>query len=389
MLFSYLLILNAGLLIIAYNKNLRLLNALAFGFTAILFTSWLIDLSTAATGSPYSTGSPDSTGSAYTGGFLFATAFYILFFVINIAHNIRENKRFIASDFGILLANTSLYFAAGLYLLAQMQLTRYEGLFSATISIFNLLCSYSLFRTKKVDNNILYLLIGITLSFVSLTAPIQLHGHYITLFWASESVLLYWLYQKSQIRIIRLASFGIWVAMLVSLIMDWADVYGPIYTGFTAPEPIGLPILLNKGFLTGLYAAACCFALFRLSRGKPLAKVFWLTGGVLLYIGSALEIYYQFNYYYPGTDWSLVYLFCSLPMPSCSASLFSLGRVKDADLYPLNACLLAGCWVLYLTFIPAGFAIWKGRANHIYPDRPITLSLIGPAPSCSRRSCTA
>ena len=345
-LFSYLLILNTGLLVIAYNKAWRLLNALAFAFTAILFTSWLVGL-------PY-----DAAVSTFSGGFGFATAFYILFFIINIAHNIRENKKFIASDFGILLANTCLYFGAGLYLLAQMHLTRYQGLFSATMGVFNLLSSWFLFRTKKVDSNILYLLVGITLSFISLTAPIQLHGHYITLFWASESVLLYWLYQKSQISIIRLASFGIWVAMLVSLVMDWAKVYGPLYTAFAAPGPKELPIIFNKGFLTGLYCSFCCLALFRLSLGKPLAKTYLLTGSLLLFISGALEINYQFTVYFPGTDWSLVYLLLYTYTFIFLSTFFSV-RIKDSNLYPLNAGLFSACLLLYLLFIPASFDIQK------------------------------
>ena len=343
-LFSYLLILNTGLLAIAYNKAWRLLNVLAFGFTVILYVSWLISL-------------PDNaTTATYTGGFGFATAFYILFFIINIAHNIRENKKFIASDFGILLANTCLYFGAGLYLLAQMQLTRYQGLFSATMGVFNLLSSYFLFRTKKVDSNILYLLIGITMSFVSLTAPIQLHGHYITLFWASESVLLYWLYQRSQINIIRLASFMIWIAMLVSLVMDWMNVYGMVLYRNPSNHD-ALPVIFNKGFLTSLYCSLCCFALFRLRRPAP-ASVFLLTGSLLLFISGALEVYHQIGYYYPGTDWPLVYLLLYTYAFLLSFTFVS-SRIKDADLWSLNALLLLACLVLYLLAIPLGFAIQK------------------------------
>jgi uncharacterized membrane protein len=357
-LFGYLLILNAGLLVIAYNKAWRLLNALAFAFTAILFASWLISL-------------PNGTAvSTYDGGFWFATAFYILFFTINIAHNILENRKFIASDFGILLANTCLYFAAGLYLLVQMQAIRYQGLFSATMGVFNLVASWLLFRTKKVDSNILYLLIGITLSFISLTAPIQLHGHYITLFWASEAVLLYWLHQKSQIRIIRLASFGIGAAMLISLIMDWVNVYGSkVYADPHFSGPIALPILFNKGFLTSLYAALCCFVLSRLGRGKFLEKVSMLTGSVLLFIAGALEINCQFSYYCPGTNWPMVYL---LLYTYAFLLLFTLlaGRITHLNLYPLSAVLLCGSWILYLITIPACFDTQrdalelKGYGNH-------------------------
>ncbi|HXB93002.1 MAG TPA: DUF2339 domain-containing protein, partial [Puia sp.] len=370
-LFSYLLILNTGLLVIAYNKAWRLLNMLAFGFTAILYASWLLSL-------PY-----DTATDVYTGGFCFATAFYLLFFVINIANNIRENKKFIASDFCILLANTCLYFGAGLYLLVQMHMTQYQGLFSASMSVLNLAISYFLFRTKKVDTNILYLLIGITLSFISLTAPIQLHGHYITLFWASESVVLYWLFIRSRIKIIRLASAAVWLAMLVSLVWDWINVYAlPAFLDPTSGASAALPIIFNKGFLTSAYCAICCFALFRLRRNAssatfstgsddPLsflapAKFFVVAGGLLLFVSGGLETWHQFSYYYPGTNWAGIYLLLYVDA-FLLAFAFSSGRVKDADPQPLNALLLGACLVLYLIAIPFVFGTQQDFLEHRRP----------------------
>jgi hypothetical protein len=70
-------------------------------------------------------------------------------------------------------------------------------------------------------------------------ASLHLHGHYITLFRASESVLLFWLYLKSQIRITGLASALTWFAMLLSLLMDWVAVYGHVVSL--------LPVFFNKG----------------------------------------------------------------------------------------------------------------------------------------------
>ncbi len=183
-LFTYLALLNTGLLVIAYQKAWRVLNVLAFIFTVILMVSWAILLP------------EDAKTNDYKNGLLFASLFYLLFFAINIANNIKENKRFVASDFGILLANTGLYFTAGLYFINKMGETQYQGLFSAAMGVFNLAITFILMRGKKIDTNILYLLIGLTLTFISITAPLQLHGHFITMFWAAEMVLLYWLYQK-------------------------------------------------------------------------------------------------------------------------------------------------------------------------------------------------
>jgi uncharacterized membrane protein len=297
-LFTYLLILNTGLLVIAYNKAWRILNGLAFIFTAILFTGWLISLNY------------DAPANTYSNGLLFATAFYLLFFIINIANNIKENKKFIVADFSILLINTALYFAAGLYCIGQMNKPEYRGLFTILIGVLNLVASYLLFRKKKVDTNILYLFIGITLTFISLTAPIQLHGNYITLFWASETVLLFWLFKKSKINIIQYASAIIWMAMLASLFIDWQKLYS---------NTNAVSIIFNKGLVTGLYCAVASYLLFilktrdstgdtkRASEFVP-KNVFRMAGIVLLFFTGAIEIVYQFNYFFPEYNMSILYL---------------------------------------------------------------------------------
>ena len=305
-LFTYLLVLNTGLLIMAYNKAWRILNILAFIFTAILVSTWVVMLEDKT---PYDT---------YRNGLLFATAFYLLFFIINIANNIKENKRFIAFDFGILLANTALYFSAGLYFITMMKADNYRGFFTASMGIFNLGASFLLFRRQKVDRNVLYLLTGITLTFVSLTAPIQLHGHFITLFWASECVLLYWLYQRSLLPIIRASSFIVWIAMLVSLIMDWSNIYWD-WLNIYGNAHHALPIVFNKGFITTFYAALGTYGLFLLRKKEdpatgsaayylPGARFFRVMGIVLLFIAGALEINHQFQYYYPSVAINIQYL---------------------------------------------------------------------------------
>lgn len=300
-LFTYLIILNSGLLVIAYHKAWRLLNLLNFIFTVLMFASWLLLL-----------GYNESVVS-FKNGFIFATIFYLLFFVINIAHNIKEKKKFIASDFGILLANTSLYFAAGIYCLNNLEARDYRGLFSALMGIFNLAVSYFLFRKQKVDTNILYLLIGITLTFISITAPIQLHGNYITIFWASEAVLLYWLFTKSKIRIIQYSAGLVWVLMLISLLMDWMDLYGLFYFE-------SLNVIFNKGFITSVFAAIATYLLFLIraneddsvqaisSKAIPGKKTFRIFAIALLFAAGALEINHQFASYYPDTSINMLYL---------------------------------------------------------------------------------
>lgn len=294
-LFIYYIVLNSGLLILAYFKSWRLLNILAFALTVLVLAGVL-----------YTVADKDAaTVFAYT------CTLYVIFFLTNIANNVKENKAFIASDFTILLANTALYFAAGLYLLHLMKDDQFRGLFCAAIGGLNLLFSFLLFRSKKAEINILYLLIGITLTFLSLTAPVQLHGHFITLFWAAESVLIYWLYTKSNIKIMQWASLIIWVAMFCSLLMDWFQLYGDSFRTSA--------IIVNKGFITTLLSSLCSFLLYALmsksAADKRLAPpvLFKYVAFVLLFCAGAFEINQQFAGRYPDTELNCLYLMLYLP----------------------------------------------------------------------------
>ncbi len=299
-LFIYLIVLNTGLLIIAYNRSWRLLNLLSFIFTIILFGGWLIFL-------PY-----DAPAGRYANGFLFAIIFYLLFFAINIAYNVSEKKKFIASDFGILLANTALFFGVGIYCLSKMGAMEFKGLFSTCMGVFNLAASYFLFRKQKMDKNILYLLIGITLTFISITAPLQLHGNYITLFWASEAVLLFWLYTKSKINIIQYSALLVWGLMMISLLLDWLNIYN-------AYDKLPLNIIFNKIFITGLFAAIATYLLFLISKKEienntehklivSNKNVFRIISLVILFLVGLLEVSHQLNGRFPTENIGTLYL---------------------------------------------------------------------------------
>lgn len=341
-LFIYLLILNVGLLVIAYFKAWRILNISAFALTSIIVAGVMYAISEAG----------------YLLTFIYATIFYLLFFAINIANNIRENKRFVHSDFAILLINTSLYFAAGLFLLTSMQHEELRGLFCAGLAFINLILSYILLKNKHIDKNVLYLLIGITLSFISLTAPIQLQGNYITLFWASECVILYWLYLKSDIKLTKLAAILVWFAMLISLLIDWID----IYSGADSYQ-----VILNKGFLTSLYTAIASFLMFlfvkkdvnteNLYGFKVPKNLFLITSVFLFFLTGFLETNHQFTTRYPDTNLNIIYLMLYAPLFIYSFNYLS-GKFSTITLnWEIRMGLLAVSILVFLMFTPTYFSI--------------------------------
>lgn len=282
-LFTYVLILDVGMLILAYFKKWNLINIISYVFTVILFAGWV------------SVSFDEENVSMMIGGMVFASLFYLVFFAMNIINNLKERRSFKNLDITLLLSNTFLYYAAGMTLLDNDAGQDYRGLFTVLLAVFNFVFAYGLHRSGRVDKQLVYLLIGLVLTFISLAAPVQLEGNYITLFWAAEAVLLLWLAQKSGNRLMKLSSVIITGLMVISLMMDWSQLYGDY-------APDGLNIIFNKAYITGIVSAISLLITYLLlGREKnedPLVvRVYRLVvlGGmiIVLYITDLLELQYQ------------------------------------------------------------------------------------------------
>ncbi len=244
-LFTYLMILNIGMLVLAYFKKWNVINILAYAFTIIIYGGWLIS-------------KLGDSNSPYLGALIFGSLFYLVFFLMNIINNIKEKRVFAGLDFALLISNTFLYYAAGMYILHNIQNGNFEGLFTAGLAAFNFAFAFLLYKNKSIDRNLVFLLIGLVLSFVSLAAPVQLHGHYITLFWSAEAVLLLWLSQKSGIKLMKLTSIIVMGLMIISLCMDWYQLYySQILYSRENYKPFA--IVFNKGFITGIVSVISVF----------------------------------------------------------------------------------------------------------------------------------
>lgn len=285
-LFSYIIILNIGILAIAYYKKWNLVNILTYVFTVLLYGGWLAD---------------DLTGKKphYLGALLFGFAFYFIFILMNIINNIRTKGEFSKTQLTILASNTFLFYAAGMAILSNFH-PELRGLFTTAIALLNLTYAWFLYKKFGLDKKAVYLLIGLTLTFITLAIPIQFEGNYITLFWAAEAVLLLWLSQKSKISSYRFGSVIVHILMIISLIMDWDLFYS---------NNLPLKIIINPIFITGVFAFSSLFAIWFLLKNETetitflnitfnpekYKKYVLIIGLSILYLTGLLEIIYQSN----------------------------------------------------------------------------------------------
>ena len=233
-LFTYIAILNIGILGIAYFKKWNIVTILSFVFTNLLLFSWYNKELYADT-------------LPHQGALVFATLFYFIFSIVAVLNNVRRKGEFSTIDYFIVVANTFLYFGIGMGILHNWGIN-YKGLFTLSLAVYNLIYVAILFKKFGLDKNAVYLLIGLVLTFLTLTIPIQFEGNQITLFWAIEAVLLFWLSQKSKISLFKLSAMLVQFLAIISLIIDWEKQYR-----FSNTE---LSILINPIFITGIVVLA-------------------------------------------------------------------------------------------------------------------------------------
>lgn len=338
-LFIYITILDVGMMVLSFYKKWPLINIISYVFTVLLYGVWL--------SSQYDYQKPGMT----IGALIFATVFYFVFFAMNLLNNLKERRPFKSLDFTLLLSNTAFYYAAGMYLLNNPEALVYRGLFTVLLAVFNFGFAYSLYKNSRVDKNLVFLLIGLVLTFISLAAPIQLNGHSITLFWAAETVLLLWLSQKSGIKLMKITSFAVMGLMVISLMMDLQDVYGLSYE-------TPLNIIFNKGYLTSLVAVASFVLTLILLKKEDLERyrnTIMVAVVLLVYVMNLLELNYQVDLFYPFDEPLRVLCVGSYNMLFILALLLAEPRItKPGDVRSAFAFLAPLAVVIYI-----GYYYWE------------------------------
>jgi uncharacterized membrane protein len=195
-LFTYIALLDTGVLALAFYKQWRSLNYLAYIATVLMATGWYDRWYT-----------PEKLWPTI----LFFTLFFVLFALIAILHNTIKRKATNWLDISLILVNAGLYFGSS-YELLEDRYRPFLGLFALIVAAFYLLLGNFALRRNNEDRLLIYTFIGLATLFVTLAVPIQLDYLWVTMAWAVEGALLTWIGLKVPDRTARhtaLILFGV------------------------------------------------------------------------------------------------------------------------------------------------------------------------------------
>ncbi|MDR2039416.1 MAG: DUF2339 domain-containing protein [Bacteroidales bacterium] len=238
-LFSYTAIINLGILAIALKKYWKPLYYSSFVITWIIYSSWFFF---------------KYQSSYFTIAFVFNLVFFIIFYLTFLGYKLLRQSKYNIGDIILLLSNSFIFYGFGYAILNKDVIGEHLlGLFTLGNAIIHFIVAIVIYKQKMVDRNLLHLVIGLVLVFITIAIPVQLEGNWVTLLWAGEAALLYWIGRSRKISIYEKLSFPIMLVAFFSMIHDWF-VHHQYFSG----TPV-----FNIHFLSSLlFAAAFGFIVF-------------------------------------------------------------------------------------------------------------------------------
>ena len=346
-LFTYMAIINIGILILSFKKYWKPLFYASFGLTWIIFLAWRLDLS--------------SANIFFSLSVLFSTLFFVIFYITNLAYKVAKKEIFGLSDVVIILLNSFIYYGIGYFiLLGNKNSAELLGLFTLANAVIHFVVSLIIYKKQLADRNLFYLILAMVITFITMAAPVQINGGWVTIFWTVEAAVLFYLARVKNIAIYEKLSFPLIFLAFFSLLQDWTTYYNFYYDSeFITP-------ILNVGFLTAVIFIISFIWMYNISKKEIEKPVEWAWARQIL------------NYAIPSILLLVVYVTFRIEISKYFNNLFELTKIntnpngKSAYVnyeYNYNYEKLQTAWIyiytLFFASILSYFNVRKLKSNEL------------------------
>ena len=257
-LFTYIAIINIGILAISLKKYWKPLFYTSFFFTWLIYGGWYLTSFRPA--------------EHFYLSFIFLTIFFLIFYLTFVAYKVISDKNLAVENVFLILTNSFIFYAFGYSILDHGEgFQHYFGLFTVGNAAIHFAFASTISRLKLFPNDLVYLLTALVITFATISIPVQLDGNSVTLIWTAEAVILFWIGRTKQISLFQYFSFPLMFLALVSLLQDWFVIeqlrsYDQLVSG-------QFPIF-NGNFVTALLFAIVFGSIFYINKDERFETAF-------------------------------------------------------------------------------------------------------------------
>ncbi|MBF0227199.1 MAG: DUF2339 domain-containing protein [Desulfobacterales bacterium] len=321
-LMTYMTILNAGILSIAFFKQWKLLNYLGFVLTWVLFTGWFSKYYRF-----YNT--PPSKFWITT---LYLNIFFLAYAFVPFVYHIRKEHKKSLSGIGIIMPNTFVAFGYSFYMIKAYFGLQYVSIATIIYSAIFIWMAQFIYSRNKEQVAAFVMLIAKASLFLTITIPIIFSGHWITFFWALQAVITLWIAVKLQNKWMHVSFYILMCIVLFKFVIyDYNEIFNfnfdrmYFYYDYTKK--------LTERFVTEILVLLSLFTSVMLSKRILTKKIpaeydrfaLSIVFGIVLFIVLNIEVSGFFHFYAKKAKFASISVLWAI----FSISLMGLGFAKN------------------------------------------------------------
>lgn len=226
-LYAYLVLLGAGVLVVALRRRWHLLNLLAMGATYFLYFGALDRFYERTADFPVALG--------------FLMAFFVLFSTISFVSNVVQKEKSSLVELLMMLANAAVTAVAGVWLITDARTREEASLLTVGYAAFYLVHLFLFLRQRRPDRGFLVTLLMLAAGFLSVTVPLLFNARWVTAAWAVQALVMLWASCKLNSRFLRGLAYLLYLAAFAKLFTyDLYQAYGDVRGTLLAGEYLRL-----------------------------------------------------------------------------------------------------------------------------------------------------
>ncbi len=336
-LFSYMALINTGILIIAIKRYWKSLYYSSFIISWLIVVTWYTQ--------------SYQPQEHFRLALIFLTVFFILFYTIRLAYKLLNKELFNVEDILMILGNSSVFY--GLVYAALVSKEYGEtalGLFTLANALIHFMVWLFIYKQKECDRNLMYFTGGLSLTFLTIAVPVGLNGQWVTMLWSAEVAFLFWIGRTKNTTVYELISYPLMFLTFWSLIYYWLSNY--YFFGNEMAEPRIIPIF-NKLFLTSaVFIASLGFINLLNSNNHyitPLYSRKWLVSLMSFSIPAMLIMVLYFSFVLEiSTFWNQIY---ESSVITLNKDLTLPQHLKNANIVKYNYLSIINYSLLFLSIL--------------------------------------
>ena len=205
--FSFIALINAGILTLAIFRFWRITSYLSFFFTWLIFAVWV---------------GFKATSALVPVGLIFASVSFLTFYGVFLGYKLYHKEELKISDIIYVLLNAAIFFGLGHELIIQLEGgSQYLGLFSVLNALLHAGVAWYIYRTIPTARAIRYLVVGLAWIFITVAIPIQLGKAWVPMLWIMEGIILFAIARYQRIFFYEFLSYIMVVFAGISLAISW------------------------------------------------------------------------------------------------------------------------------------------------------------------------